>query len=230
MKVASGDAGIREVLSNPAAAREAVSAASTPEARADLDNTVREYIDRSIKNTAVNTSKPTDSTAVQAENLNDSLAKTIRLLTGKGKREALSVLTSEDHVRRLDMLANALESEGRRTKLTRGGGVIGSDTAPKSATERAISAASPFFRRTTMAILNTLSDTTTARHFLADINMNPELLREILKMYQGNSTEDIGRLLKMATKVSPRAAATLGQRDSGWRKREENEAARREKK
>ena len=227
--IASGDSGIREVLSSPEAAREAVSAASTPQARADLDNTIRDYIDRSIKNTAVNADRPVTSGPVEAEDLNVSMAKTIRDLTdskspaGRSKRRALEILTSPEHVRRLDMLANALEAEAKQTKLIRGGSPLGSDTAQKTATQRAAQAASPFYRRMTMTALNALSDTNTARQFLADVALNKDLLKEILRMHKANDLTEINGLLKFFAKRSKTAAASFGQRDSGWRKREQEE-------
>ena len=226
-KIASGDAGIRQVLSDPLAAREAVSAADTPQARADLDNKVRDYIDRSMKNTAVNADRPVASPAVEAEDLNVSMAKSIRELTdaktpeGKSRREALEILTSPEHIRRLDMLANALESEAKQTKLTRGGSPMGSDTTQKTATQRAAQAASPFYRRTTLTILNALSDTNTARQFLADVHLNPPLLKEILRMHKESDLSGLNGIVKAFAKRTGRVAGYLGQRNSDWRKRQQ---------
>lgn len=226
-KIASGDAGIRQVLSDPLAAREAVSAADTPQARADLDNKVRDYIDRSMKNTAVNADRPVASPAVEAEDLNVSMAKSIRELTdaktpeGKSRREALEILTSPEHIRRLDMLANALESEAKQTKLTRGGSPMGSDTTQKTATQRAAQAASPFYRRMTLTILNALSDTNTARQFLADVHLNPPLLKEILRMHKEADVAGLNGIVRAFAKRTGRVAGYLGQRNSDWRKRQQ---------
>lgn len=222
MRVASGKSDkINQVLSDPGLAREAVATANTPAARADLDNQIRAVVDRRLKNNGVNADRPVGAAAPTVDELNVSMAKTVRtLLEGEG-RQALETLTSPTHVRRLDMLANALEAESKPSKMLRGS-ITGSPTQQYTAVDRAAQASSSFYRRITQTALQVLNDTNTYRQFLTDVQLNPELLKQITLMHQAKDPNEIGRVVRAWAKTQGRMTGAAAQLDRGWRKREQD--------
>ena len=150
------------------------------------------------------------------------MAKTVRsLLDNKNSRQSLEILTSPEHVRRLDMLANALEAEAKPSKMMRGS-AQGSDTQQKTAVDRAAQASSSFYRRMTQTALEVLKNTNVARQFAADIQLNPELLKQIVLMHKANDPNQIGGIVRAWAKTQGRLTGTAGQLDRGWRKREQD--------
>jgi hypothetical protein len=223
MRVASGKSDkINQVLSDPSLARDAVATANTPAARADLDNQIRAVVDRRLKNNGVNTDRPVGTAAPTVDELNVSMAKTVRtLLEGEG-RQALETLTSPAHVRRLDMLANALEAESKPSKMLRGS-ITGSPTQQYSAVDRAAQASSSNYRRIMQTTLQVLNDTNTYRQFLTDVQLNPELLKQITLMHQAKDPSRITGMLRAWAKTQGRMTGVAGQLDRGWRKREQDD-------
>jgi hypothetical protein len=223
MRIASGEsAKINQVLSDPNMARDAVATANTPAARADLDNQIRAVVDRRLKNNGVNTDRPVGTAAPTVDELNVSMAKTVRTLLEGDGRQALETLTSPDHVKRLEMLANALEAESKPSKMMRGS-AQGSDTQQKTSVERAAQASSSFYRRITQTALEVLNDTNTYRQFLADVQLNPELLKQIVLMHKAKDPSQISGMIRLWAKNNSLIASTAGELDRGWRKREEKE-------
>jgi hypothetical protein len=222
MRVASGEsAKINQVLSDPNMARDAVTTASTPAARADLDNQIRAVVDRKLKNNGVNTDRPVGTAAPTVDELNVSMAKTVReLIAGKG-RQSLETLTSPEHVRRLEMLANALEAESKPSKMLRGS-ITGSPTQQYTAVDRAAQASSSYYRRIMQTTLQVLNDTNTYRQFLTDVQLNPELLKQITLMHQAKDPSQITGMLRAWAKTQGRMTGVAGQLDRGWRKREQD--------
>lgn len=228
MRVASGKSDkINQVLSDPGLAREAVATANTPAARADLDNQIRAVVDRRLKNNGVNADRPVGTAAPTVDELNVSMAKTVRtLLEGEG-RQALETLTSPTHVRRLDMLANALEAESKPSKMLRGS-ITGSPTQQYTAVDRAAQASSSFYRRITQTALQVLNDTNTYRQFLTDVQLNPDLLKQITLMHQAKDPNEIGRVVRAWAKTQGRMTGVAGQLNRGWRKREQDDQGEKE--
>jgi hypothetical protein len=225
--IASGGAGVEKVLSDPVRAREAVAAATTPEARVDLDNMVRAYIGQKVRNSApIRIKDPNDPVAV--ENRVVSMAKAVRELVPAGgsvdadaRREALSVLTSPDHVRRLEMLANALESETKQESLIRGN-TSGSPTEQQSAVVRMSKAASSWFRRLSMQIIEASKDTKAFDEYVVDIAHSPELTKQILRMRNANDTQGIPALVDQLSRSKVgQFNATASQAAPKWNKRQQ---------
>lgn len=221
MRISRGGAGIDQVLANPDMAREAVAAANTPAARVDLENQIRAHINEKIRNSGVNADRPVGEGPITAEDLNISMAKTVRsLLENRGSRQSLEILTSPEHVRRLDMLANALESEAKPSKMMRGS-AQGSDTQQKTGVDRFAQASSSYYRRITQTALDVLKNTNVARQFAADIQLNPELLKQIVLMHKANDPSQIKGLIRTWAKNNGRIAGPAAQLDRGWRKRDQ---------
>ncbi len=229
MRVAKGGAGIDQVLASPDMAREAVAAANTPAARLDLENKIRAHLNEKIKNSGVNADRPVGDGPITAEDLNISMAKSVRaLLDGKGNRQSIEILTSPEHVRRLDMLANALEAEAKPSKMLRGS-TQGSPTQQYTAVDRAAQASSSYYRRITQTALDILNNTNIARQFAADIQLNPELLKQIVLMHRANDPSQITGLIRRWAKNQGKIASTAGELDRGWRKREQAEEEKKAK-